>query len=105
MLAAAAFAFVGPGGALTLAFDRAIDLAGFDPSQITVQDPNNTGFAYAGTGVVDTPDPQTVVVEMGQTGSSIGALDVMSATGATGIVAIDDGAAWAGVTDLGLPWP
>ena len=101
----AEFTFVGPGGALRLEFDRAIDLASFDPSQITVQDPNNTGFAFAGTGVVDTPDPQTVVVDMSQTGSSIGALDVMSATGATGIVAVDDGGTWTGATNLGLPYP
>ena len=105
MLVEAEFNYVGPGGALRLQFDRAINLDGFNPSQITLQDPNNTGFAFAGTGVVDTPDPQTVVVEMGQTGSSIGSLDVMSATGATGIVAVDDGASWPGVTNLGLPYP
>src|SRR5688572_10327382 len=101
----AEFTYVGPGATLRLAFDRAIDLSAFDPSQITVQDPLGTGFAFAGTGVVDTPDPQTVVVEMGQTVEAPGSSEVMSATGATGIVAIDDGAAWAGVTNLGLPYP
>src|SRR5688500_601671 len=83
VLDSAEFQFVGPGGALTLAFDRAIDLAGFDPSQVIVQDPTGTGFAYAGTGVVDTPGPQTVVVEMGQTTEALGSQEVMSATAAT----------------------
>jgi hypothetical protein len=104
-LVAASFQYVGPGAALTLQFDRAISLDGFNPSQITVQDPSGTGFAYVGTGVVDTPDAQTVVVEMGQTGSAVGTLDVLSATGATGIVAVDDEATWPGVTGLGLPYP
>ena len=103
-LESAAFAFVGPGGTLTLAFDRAIDLSAFDPSQVTVQDPAGTGWAYAGTGVVDTPDPQTVVVEMGQTTEAAGTLETMSATGATGIVAVDDGAPWGGVSNLELPY-
>src|SRR5688500_5300447 len=105
VLEAAAFAFVGPGGTLTLSFDRAIALGGFAPSQVSVQDPAGTGFAYAGTGVVDTPDAQTVVVEMGQTVEAPGSSEVMSATGATGIVAIDDGASWPGVSNLGLPYP
>jgi hypothetical protein len=104
VLESAEFSYIGPGAALTLTFDRAIELSSFDPSQITVQDPAGTGWAYAGSGVVDTPDPQTVVVEMGQTTEAAGSPDVMSATGATGIVAADDGAAWAGVTNLELPY-
>ncbi len=105
MLAEAEFTFVGPGATLRLEFDRAIDLAAFDPSQVIVQDPGGTGFAYAGTGVVDTPDAQTVVVEMGQTTEALGSTLVMSATGATGIVAVDDGAMWPGVSNLELPYP
>ena len=104
-LVEASFLYVGPGAALTLVFGRAIDLSAFVPAQVTVQDPSGSGFAYVGTGVVDTPDAQTVVVEMGQTGSAAGTLDVLSATGATGIVAADDGAAWGGASNLGLPYP
>ena len=104
-LVEAEFTYVGPGATLRLEFDRAINLSSFDPSQVTVQDPAGTGWAYVGTGVVDTPDPQTVVVEMGQTTEAAGSLDVMSATGATGIVAVDDGAPWPGVSNLELPYP
>ena len=101
----ASFVYVGPGGALTLVFDRAIDITSFVPSAITLEDPSGSGFAFAGTGVVDTPDAQTVVVEMGSTGTAEGTLDVVNATGATGIVAVDDGGTWSGVSGLGLPYP
>src|SRR5688572_18701086 len=101
----AEFTYVGPGATLRLEFDRAINLDGFNPSQVTVQDPGGTGWAFAGTGVIDTPDAQTVVVEMGMTGESTGAFISVSATGATGIVAVDDGATWAGVSNLELPYP
>ena len=105
LLVGASFVFVGPGAALTLVFDRAIDITSFVPGAITVQDPSGSGFGFVGTGVVDTPDAQTVVVEMGSTGSAEGTLDVLTATAGTGIVAVDDGAPWPGVTGLGLPYP
>src|SRR5215217_2435814 len=41
-----------------LSFDRAISLAGFVPSQVTVDDEAGAGWAYAGTGVASLPDPQ-----------------------------------------------
>ena len=105
MLGEASFVFVGPGAALTLVFDRAIDIAAFVPSAITVEDPSGSGFGFVGTGVVDTPDAQTVVVEMGSTGTAEGTLDVVTATAGTGIVAVDDGGTWSGVSGLGLPYP
>ena len=101
----AEFTYVGPGGALRLEFDRAINLDAFDPSQITVNDNAGSGWQYGGTGVVDTPDAQTVVVEMGPTTPGVGFINTVSATGATNIVAVDDGAPWPGVTELGLPYP
>ena len=104
-LVAASFQYVGPGGALTLVFDRAIDITSFMPGAITLQDPSGSGFGFVGTGVVDAPDAQTVVVEMGSTGTAEGTLDVVTATAGTGIVAVDDEATWAGVTNLGLPYP
>jgi hypothetical protein len=104
-LVEAEFTYVGPGGALTLVFDRAIDITAFVPSAITVQDPSGSGFGFAGTGVVDTPDAQTVVVEMGSTGTAEGTLDVVTATAGTGIVAVDDGGTWGGASGLGLPYP
>src|SRR5687767_13107278 len=57
---------------LVLTFDRAIDVAGLDGSQITVDDAGGMGFAYAGTGVDSVPTPQSVVVALALTGSAEG---------------------------------
>ena len=92
----------GPG--VRLDFDRPIDVSGLDASQVTVQDTGGTGVAYVGTGAVDTPAPNAVVVGLAETGVAAGPTR-MTATAATGIVAVDDGGTWAGVTDLGLPFP
>ena len=92
------------GPTVTIAFDRAVDLAGFDPSQVTVDDAGDTGFSDAGSGVSAVPTPQSVTVALTPTGSAEGAT-VMNATASTGIVAADDGGTWAGVTALALPWP
>ena len=105
MLVEAEFTYVGPGATLRLEFDRAIDLDAFVPAQITVNDNAGTGWQYGGTGVVDTPDPQTVVIEMAQTTPGTGFVNTMTASSSTGIVAVDDGAPWPGVTELGLPYP
>jgi hypothetical protein len=87
-----------------LSFDRAIDVAGLDPSQITVDDEPGAGWAYAGTGVSSIPDPQSVIVALAITVPASGDTR-LNATNATGIVAVDDGGTWAGATDLPLPYP
>ena len=104
-LAAADLEFDGGGDrVLRLTFDRAIDVADLDGSQITVEDTAETGFIFAGTVAVALPTPQSVVVGLTPTGSAEGPTDV-TATASTGIVAADDGGTWAGVTDLELPFP
>jgi hypothetical protein len=87
-----------------LRFDRAIDVAALDASQVTVDDEPGAGWAYAGTGVSSLPDPQSVIVALAITVPASGDTR-LNATGATGIVAADDGGTWAGVVDLGLPYP
>ena len=89
---------------LTLAFDRAIDVAGIDPSQLTVLDEPATGNALAGSAVASQPTPASVVLDMVVTGAAEGPT-VLNATAETGIVAANDGAAWAGVAGLALPYP
>jgi len=50
-------------------------------------------------------DPDAIVeITLVPIGTASGALRI-SATAASGIVAVDDGGTWAGVTDLGLPFP
>jgi hypothetical protein len=72
-----------------------------------VKDGAFNGMAFRGT---SDPGPQllnptTVKVWLIDIGEFTGGGVLLSATGATGIVADDDGGTWAGVTDLGLPYP
>src|SRR5688500_7212522 len=88
-----------------LTFGRAIDLTGFDPAMIFVEDPVGSAFAFVGAGVFDVPDAQSVVVALAVDGLATGAVTVLTASPDTGIVADDDGGTWAGVTALPLPFP
>src|SRR5687767_1295485 len=86
-----------------LTFDRAIDVAEFDPSQVSVNDPTGSAFLFVGMGVFDVPDAQSVVVALVADGPATGTVTVLNASAATGIVASDDGGTWAGVEALVLP--
>ena len=90
---------------LRLIFSRAIDVSGIVPAEFVVQDPSGTGFAYAGDAVDGQPTPESVALQMQPTGSASGTIDRLTAGEENGIVAAGDGTAWAGATDLGLPYP
>jgi hypothetical protein len=94
-----------PGEAqVVLAFDRAIDIAALDGTQITIDDATSeTLYDASGSAVLLTP--ASVRMDVNAIGESIGAGTTLSATAANGIVAVDDGGTWAGVTDLELPFP
>jgi hypothetical protein len=96
--------FDGGSLALTLTFDRAVDIAGIDAAQLAVQDEADTGLAYGGASAVMGGDATVVVVTLIVTGAGEGPT-VMNASAATGIVAVDDGGVWGGVTNLALPFP
>ncbi len=104
MLTSAALEFDGA-VILRVSFDRDVNADALDAAEITVQDPGGTGFAYAGAQLISQPSANELLIELAETGSAVGTLDVMTATADTGIVAVDDGATWAGVTGLGLPFP
>ena len=87
---------------IRLAFVRAIDIAAIDGSQIFVDD-GNFGVRYVGTGPAALFDPTTVDVELNELEPFAGADVHLTATAATGIVALDDAAAWGGVTNLLVP--
>ncbi|HEV2296749.1 MAG TPA: hypothetical protein VGR35_23105 [Tepidisphaeraceae bacterium] len=89
---------------VTLTFDRAIDVAGLVGSAIVVEDAG-AGLRFEATGLVTIIDPQTVRIGLGETGPSGTAENTLTASGGTGIVAVDDGGMWAGVTELVLPFP
>lgn len=88
-----------------LGFDRAISIAGLNGAQITVVDGALESVTYRATGSASLVNPTTVRINLVSIGPSEGPDVVMTATGATGIVAMDDAGTWAGVSDLVLPYP
>ena len=102
-LVSAAYDAGGP--AVTLTFDRAVDVSAFSGGDVLVDDATFNGMRYTGE-VAEVEGPPTVVrVLLTDVGDDLGAGVTLTATAGNGIVAAGDGAAWAGVTDLGLPWP
>ena len=91
--------------AVRLIFDRAIDIASLDGAQIVVDAGNVTGSRYEATGAASLDGTDAVVIGLVVLGASITFSTLLTAGATTGIVAIDDGGTWAGVTDLGLPYP
>jgi hypothetical protein len=95
----------GDDNAVVLTFDRAIDIAGLDGAQITVNDGVYVGSVFAATGAATMLTPASVRIVLEPIGEAeIGAV-TLTASAASGIVAVDDGGTWAGVTALGLPFP
>jgi hypothetical protein len=88
---------------LRLTFDRPIDASGLNGAAIT-QGVEEFEYLYNATGGYTMIDPATIEFLMVHIGSSPFG-DYMHATGASGIVAVDDGGTWAGVPDTGLPFP
>lgn len=91
---------------LTLQFDRPVDIAAYDGSQITVKDGQINGIELRGTGSAHLDDPTTVNIELVEVGPYDATEDeLLTASATTGIVATDDGGTWDGVTDVELPYP
>ncbi len=90
---------------LTLQFDRAINIAALNGTAITVRDGSTDNTTYNGAGAVSMLDPKTIYLTL----VPVGPYDVpgvtMTATGQSGIVAVNDGGTWAGATNLALPFP
>ena len=88
---------------LTLTFDRAIDIAGMVPYQITVLD-GPGGLEWGATPSVTQIGPATVEIMMIELYAFESVGVVMNATNETGIVAAVGGASWAGCAGLALPF-
>src|SRR4051812_26572750 len=88
-----------------LTFDRAIDIAGMDGSLIVVDDADDLGLLFRGNGGWTLDSPTTVRVVLLADGDATGVGTTLTAGAGNHIVAAGDGAEWAGVADLGLPFP
>ena len=93
-----------PGAYVELTFDRAIDIAALDAAAIVVSDGDVTGFVYAGTAESFLMGPTVLRVMLAGIEEGAAPGITMTVGAGNGIIASGDGAAWAGVTDLELPF-
>jgi hypothetical protein len=91
------------GGALELTFDRAIDVSGIVLGVILVDD-GILQSQYVASAVIDQPSPASVMLELAGVQDYEGPDVRLNVAGGNGIVAVDDGGAWGGVTDLAIPF-
>jgi hypothetical protein len=90
---------------LTLTFDRAIDIAGIVVGEdVIVDDGAITANLYASDGAT-LVSANSVRFTLTGIGDSTSSITTLTATSATGIVAVDDGGTWGGADDVELPWP
>ena len=92
---------------LTLTFDRPVDIAAFDGTAVQVGDPTFNFTLYNGTGgAAYLAGPAVVGIYLAQQDDYFGTEVDLMADGTSGIVAVDDGAAWAGTGGIVfLPYP
>jgi hypothetical protein len=90
---------------VTLVFNRPIDIAGLIATAIQVNDAQSRHQLFDAAGGTALLDPVTVRFTLEIIGASSGAGQQLTAEADNGIVAVGDGAAWAGATELALPFP
>ena len=90
---------------LILAFDREVNFDAFDGAVVGVRDCVDTMVLYRATGGTSSLDATTIqcVLEIVEAAFGVGV--VLDASPANGLVAADNGAAWAGAAGLELPFP
>src|SRR5689334_15469423 len=98
-------AHYGAGDWLRLQFDRNINIDDVDGSQIIVDDDAETGDRFDCTAGAELIGPATVQFSLNRIGSASESGEHLTASATSGIVAVNDGGTWAGVSDLALPFP
>ena len=88
---------------LQLGFDRKIDMSAFDGSGIFVRDGTFHGMLYVATGSWEVVTDTTIRVSLDPVEEFVGEDVELTAGDATGIVAVDDGGTWPGVSGVELP--
>jgi hypothetical protein len=89
---------------LTLVFNQAISIAGLHGASIVVEDGTYSGSSLTATGSATLTNSTTLVLGLVVLSDSTPGLTLMASSG-NGIVAVNGGAAWVGVTALALPFP
>jgi hypothetical protein len=90
---------------LTLVFDRAINIGGLNGAVIIVDDAQQSFLKYNATGGAVLLDPATVRLTLVSIDDPTGDSIVLNASPLSGMVAVDDGGTWPGVSNLPLPFP
>jgi hypothetical protein len=88
---------------IDLTFDRAVNIAAMDVTQITIDD-SDSGNRYRGSGTPTLTAPATVRVETTFVETVSVPNTFLTAGPANGIIAANDGGRWAGVTDQVVPF-
>jgi hypothetical protein len=91
--------------ALTLNFDREIDMGGVDVSVFFVNDANVTGFLFQGIGSPEQPSGQTLRVLMTGISGVPEPGELLNVGAGNGVVSVEGGLVWAGIGPVGLPYP
>jgi hypothetical protein len=88
-----------------LTFDRPIDIGGLVGNTIVVNDGSMSGARWEAIGTATLMGPETVRIAVVDFASATGPATVLDVGAGNGIVAVDDGGTWGGVSELPLPFP
>ena len=88
-----------------LAFDRAIDISALNSAVFVVDDDTFTGSRRVGFETPVLVAATTVRVPLNPIDGAMHPDIHLTTTGGTGIVAVDDGGTWGGVSGVFLPFP
>ena len=86
-----------------LTFDRDIDVSGIVPAKVRVNDAE-LGDLMEGSSPVMLLTPQRVEINLLYLSAATGPGLTLTVGPGNGIVALEDGAAWAGVTNVAIPF-
>ena len=91
-------------GGMMLRFDRAVDVAGINVTKIVVSDAM-LGQVLRGEATAGQQTQEDVIVLLSAFGPSVGPGVTLTVGAGNGVVAVEGGGEWAGVTDVEIPFP
>ena len=88
---------------VTMEFDRDVDVTNFDSTTVRINDADY-GDLFEGKPFIGVLAPNRIQVSIQQLGMATGSGVRLTVPEGNGLVAASDGAAWAGVTDVVIPF-